>query len=102
MLRPNDNDTTRNGHCTLRPDAARSVPTMSSMIEIQSFPVTPVTPKTPITPTIKLQHIYYTMKTTLIKVLSLVMAFFCLTNIYAQNTAPVSIIPQPLKMETKA
>ena len=42
------------------------------------------------------------MKTTLIKVLSLVMAFFCLTNIYAQNTAPVSIIPQPLKMETKA
>ena len=41
------------------------------------------------------------MKTTLIKVLSLVMAFFCLTNVYAQETTSVSIIPQPLEMETK-
>ena len=42
------------------------------------------------------------MKTTSIKVLSLVMAFFCLTNVHAQDTVPVSIIPQPLKLETKA
>ena len=41
------------------------------------------------------------MKTTLIKVLLLVMAFFCLTNVHAQDTPSVNIIPQPLNMETK-
>ena len=41
------------------------------------------------------------MKTTLIKVLLLVMAFFCLTNVHAQDAKAVSIIPQPQKLEAK-
>ena len=41
------------------------------------------------------------MKTTLIKALPLLIAFFCLGIVHAQNTQQVSIIPQPLKVEKK-
>lgn len=42
------------------------------------------------------------MKKNLFRVLSLAMAFLCMSTVYAQDTKAVSIIPQPLKMEAKA
>ena len=41
------------------------------------------------------------MKKNLFRVLSLAMAFLCLSTVHAQETKAVSIIPQPQKLEAK-